>query len=204
MRRSWLVILATPFLLVAPVSYATVIPLATHLSNANEFPLPTPAPSTGMGDALVTLDTNALTLRVQVSFSGLSAGNTAAHIHCCVDPSAANPTAGVATTVPTFTDFPSGTTSGTYDHTFDLHLASSFNPAFVALHTDVAGAAAFLIGGMLAGDSYLNIHTTVNPGGEIRGFLVVPEPSLISLLVLGLAAGLIATRRKTRLTAGHG
>jgi len=204
MRRSWLVILATPFLLVAPASYAAVI-LGAHLSNANEFPLPTPVPSPAMGDAVVTLDPAALTLRVQFTFAGLVAGNTAAHIHCCVDPTAATPTAIVATSVPTFIGFPMGTTSGTFDGTFDLTNAASFNPAFVTAHGGtVASAAAFLIAGMLAEDSYLNIHSTLNPSGEIRGFLVIPEPSLISLLVLGLAAGLIATRRKTRLTAGHG
>ena len=37
----------------------------------------------------------------------------------------------VATGVPTFLGFPTGVTNGYYDHTFDLTLASSFNPAYV-------------------------------------------------------------------------
>jgi hypothetical protein len=34
-----------------------------------------------------------------------------------------------------------------------------------------AGAEAALLAGLEAGQAYLNIHTTMFPGGEIRGFL---------------------------------
>lgn len=44
---------------------------------------------------------------------------------------------------------------------------------------------------MLAGDAYVNIHTSFKPGGEIRG-QVVPEPA--SLALLGLS-GLFLRRR---------
>jgi hypothetical protein len=40
---------------------------------------------------------------------------------------------------------------------------------------------------ILAGRSYINFHTTQNPGGEIRGaLLVVPEPGSLVLLTSGL------------------
>ena len=45
---------------------------------------------------------------------------------------------------------------------------------------------------VLAGNAYFNIHTSVFPGGEIRG-QVVPEPT--SLALLGLA-GLTVLRRR--------
>jgi hypothetical protein len=78
----------------------------------------------------------------------------------------------VATTLPTFTDFPSGTTSGTYSHTFDMLDVSSYNPAFVTAHGGTAaGAAAAILAGLEAGQAYLNIHTTTFPAGELRGFL---------------------------------
>lgn len=182
-------------LLTAAPGQATPIQLTADLDGASEFP-PNASPATGT--AVVDLDIAANTLRVQVSFSGLLANTTVAHIHCCVSPSAANPTVGVATPTPTFPGFPAGVTSGNYDQTLDLALASSFNPTFINLHGgNVDSARAFLITGMLAGESYLNIHTTQFGGGEIRGFLIaqVPEPGSFGLMGIGLAAALISLRR---------
>jgi hypothetical protein len=86
--------------------------------------------STGTGKATITIDLVANTMRVQADFSGLLAGVTASHIHAATAV-AGTGTAGVATSVPTFTGFPSGVTSGTYDHTFDMLLSSSYNPAYI-------------------------------------------------------------------------
>jgi hypothetical protein len=121
--------------------------------------------------AFVTLDDTAQTMRVQVTFSGLSSNDTAAHIHCCT----ASPgisTAGVATPVPVFPGFPLSVTAGTSDSPLDLTQASSYNPAFVTANTTVAGAEAALTSGIAADRAYLNIHTTNYPGGEIRAFLI--------------------------------
>jgi hypothetical protein len=159
----------------------------TLLTGAAEAP---PNASSAFGVATVMVDPAANTLHVQVTFAGLSSPNTAAHIHCCTAVPGTG-TAGVATSVPTFTGFPSGVTSGTYDFSFDLLAASTYNPAFVTAHTDVAGARLFLLTGLNAGDAYLNIHSTLFPGGEIRGFLhsitPVPEPATQALMLAGLA-----------------
>ena len=71
-----------------------------------------------------------------------------------------------------------GVTSGTYPaHVFDLTMMSSYNPAFITAHGGtVAQAEADLIAGILGGQSYLNIHTMNNMGGEIRAQLFVPGP----------------------------
>ena len=71
-----------------------------------------------------------------------------------------------------------GVTSGTYPaHTFDLTMASSYNPAFITAHGGtVAQAEADFIAGILGDQTYLNIHTMNNMGGEIRAQLIVPGP----------------------------
>jgi len=102
----------------------------------------------------------------------------------------------VATTTRTFPGFPLGVTSGTYDQTFDMTLSSSYNPAFVTANGSVGAAEAALFADMAAGTAYLNIHSQVVPGGEIRGFLIaeIPEPG--TLLLAGAAlAGLLLRRR---------
>jgi len=61
----------------------------------------------------------------------------------------------------------------------------------------VAGAEAAFASGLAAGTTYFNIHTSMFPGGEIRGFLaVVPEPSTIGLVAAGLVGILMAGRRR--------
>ena len=185
-------ILLTVFVAASP---ATLIVATGSLSGTNENPV-NASPATGF--TTVTLDDLAHTLHVVVNFTGLLAPNTAAHIHCCVDPPG---NISVATTTPTFTGFPSGVTSGSYDHTFDLTLDSSFNAAFVAAHGGTAAQAeADLAAGLVAGQAYLNIHSTLFPGGEIRDFLEpVPEPSTILLFGGGLLALGLFRRRRTSL-----
>jgi hypothetical protein len=47
------------------------------------------------------------------------------------------------------------------------------------------------------GKFYINIHTANNGGGELRGFLVVPEPSTLALAALGVS-GLVIWRVRRR------
>lgn len=177
--------------LAAAYSTAGIITYEAALSGANEAP---PTASGGTGFAIVTVDTILNTMEVNVSFSGLTSGNTAAHIHCCIPPGG---NTIVATVTPTFTGFPSGNTSGTYDHVFDMTSASSYNPAFITANGGTAASAeAVLFAGLAADQAYLNIHTTNFGGGEIRGFLVAtPEPGTWLLSLAGLGVLWFARRK---------
>lgn len=189
-----LLALAVALSALSSVAKADPLVLTATLSGANEVP---PTPSPGTGSAVVTVTGNLMT--VSVTFSGLTGNTTASHIHCCA-PVGTN--APVATTVPTFPDFPLGVQSGSYTRTFDLTLASTYNPAFVTAHGGtVTQAEADLLAGLLAGQAYLNIHTDAFRGGEIRGQLQpVPEPGTALLLVTGLAgvAGVVRRRRRAQ------
>ena len=206
MKRFAIVLSLGALLGVASAGEAAVITYATNLSGAAENPANA---SGGSGPATVILDTGAHTLRVVVTFANLSGPTTASHIHCCTAPPQ---NAGVATTTPTFAGFPLGVTNGSYDRTLDLTQASSWNPAFITANGGTpAGAEAALTAGLAAGQAYLNVHTSIYPAGEIRGFLTLapaPPSSLDSaiptlsewamialVLALGVAAFVVIRRR---------
>ena len=131
-----------------------------------------------------------------MDFSGLTGLTTASHIHAPT-PFRGAGKAGVATQVPYFVGFPLGVTSGTYDQLFNTLDASFYNPDFITANGGtVAGAEAAFAQALAEGRAYLNSHTELYPGGEIRGFLHTPETgSAIVCFGLGLI-GLEIFRRK--------
>jgi hypothetical protein len=193
--------------MIAPITQAALITAVTTMSGPNENPVNN---SPGTGTAFVILDTTSHSLRVNIVFSGLVAGTTAAHIHCCTAPPG---NAGVATTTPYFAGFPIGVTSGSYDQTFDTTQASTWNAPFITASGGTPlGAEAALAAALSVGNSYMNVHSSTFPSGEIRGFLV-PQgtptftganiPTLSQWAMGGLAALLLAAawvmlRRRAR------
>jgi len=185
--------LLTATLSAAPLGFFAV------LTGPSETP---PNASPGTGYATVVIDASAHTMSVDVSFFGLVAGTTAAHIHVINGPGDGNTsdTAGpIATTTPTFAGFPSGVTSGSYSNLLDTTLAGSYNPSFVTNSGSIAAAESALFSAIIQGRAYFNIHSNTFPGGEIRGFFQpVPEPSTVAMVGVVLAGlGFRRARRST-------
>lgn len=181
--------------LAAPALAHTTVYRAT-LTGAAEAPSNS---SPGIGEAILEIDNDNFTMRVQASFSGLQGTVTAAHIHCCtLTPETG--TAGVASVTPTFTAFPSAVSAGTYDRTYDMALSSSYGSGFLnANGSNASNAFAALLTGLDSGKAYFNIHTSVYGGGEIRGFLMpVPEVDSWALMLGGLGALAAAGRLRRR------
>jgi hypothetical protein len=148
--------------------------LAHHFRYTADLAGAAESPSNGsaaIGHAVITIDFDLLTMRVATTFSGLEGTVSAAHIH---GPTAetGQGLADVMTQVPSFTGFPSGVTSGAYDHLFDLTHPATYSPAFITASGSVSQAMNNLFDALHDGTSYLNIHTSAYNGGEIRGFLL--------------------------------
>ena len=111
-------------------------------------------------------------------FTNLTGAATAAHIH--------GATAGSA---PTSFNENAGVLFGLDSGSFTLN-TSAAGGSIVGSTTISASQA----GDLLAGRWYVNVHTATNGGGEIRGNIVVPEPT--SVIMLGLLGALGAMRRR--------
>ena len=165
---------AAMLVVVAPSStQAGTITFGVTLSGLNEVP---PNASPGSGFATVVVDDVANTVFVDLTFAGLTAPASAAHIHCCNGPGVNSPV------IIPLSGFPN-LVSGSYSNTFATTAGN------------IAGIEAF--------GAYLNIHSASFPGGEIRGDLtadtvVTPEPGSVALLGTGLLLILSGRRRFAR------
>ncbi len=129
-----------------PVTFISQMNAANEKPNANA--------STATGTATYTLTGN--TLSYVVTVSGLTGPATASHIHV----GGAAVAGGVIVPFVTGSVQSGNVTSGTID-----------------LSTTVANGTSTITGDSLKvllnnGNAYTNVHTSVNPGGEIRGQII--------------------------------
>ena len=141
------------------------------LNGAGEFPA---TGSTGTGFGTVLLNAAQTQITVNESWSGITTAATASHIH---GPGGVGTNASV---IFPFTGVPAATSGSIPQQTFAIN----------------AQQVSWLFSGYL----YMNVHDSTFLGGEIRGqLLLVPEPSTVGLLALGVGGiALQAHRRRTK------
>jgi hypothetical protein len=167
---------------------------STTLSGANET-MPNTTTATGAGT--LTLSTNMNFVGVNLSWAGLVAPASGAHLHCCAFQGANGPIA---------IDFaPPPVTTGGVSLFYDLTQAATYRPAFVTANGGTAaGARTAFLNGLTSGRAYYNVHNATFPGGQIRGQLAltaVPEPASWALMIGGFGLVGSALRQRRALTA---
>ena len=161
-------VLSCFFILLANSASAAIISLEANIDGAQaNAGLGTGSPGTGF--ATMTLDDVTNLFSWDISWSGLTGTETVMHFH---GPALPTQNAGVQV------DF--GAISGTASPSIGSTIISGAQSA-----------------DLLAGLWYINIHTTVFPGGEIRGQVsVIPIPASVWLFGSGLLGLIGISRRK--------
>jgi len=170
MKRLLMLFSLVAMMLSATSSQGALLLFEAQLTGAEEVP-PTGSPGTGFGT--VRLDDVALTIDVDLTFNGLTAPSTAAHIHegdfAQLGPIEFPLSLGAAL----------GQQSGTIPH-----------QSFPLLEGDED------VEEFLAEGYYFNVHSSAFPDGEIRGQIrlarVIPEPEAL-LLIAAVGLGLVVT-----------
>lgn len=136
------------------------------LNGANERPVPVVTPGFGYGSFIL----NGLNLSWNITWQDMTGPATVAHIHKVTDTS--DPLNSFGGVVLDFGNFGPITSPMIGMTTISQQLANDID----------------------AGFTYVNIHSMMFPGGELRGQIeVIPSPGAAALLGLG---GLMAVRRR--------
>lgn len=146
-----------------PVS--KIVNFTATMNFASEVPTP-PVASTGSGTFTATLDTSTNVFIYDLTFTGLTSNVNNGHIH---GPADATQSAGALLNFNTLqgATFSFGQTAGTGHGQVTLNAAT-------AITSTVNGDSLRKL--LLAGKTYVNIHTTNNTGGEIRGQITIKNP----------------------------
>jgi hypothetical protein len=143
--------------------HATALPaaaqtftLAATLTGAGEVP---PLNTGAFGSATVTVDMGARTITYRIDVYNLPSGVTASHIHVGAIGTNGPVVVNFAPPVPASNDF--GFSGTIRDTDFILRPDQGIRSAEDALQA------------IIGENSYVNVHSAVNPAGEIRGQLVL-------------------------------
>lgn len=142
-------------LVLATQASAQVVTLTTTMNGGEE----TPVINTGMvGNAEVSVDVANREVTVTLNVFNVPTATSAGHIHVGA--------AGIAG--PVVLNFPPALVGRTGDFAMTFRLGER---DFVARPAQGINTLDDMIQAIVNGNSYVNIHTTQNPGGEIRGQL---------------------------------
>jgi CHRD domain len=142
-------------LVLATQASAQVVTLTTTMNGGEE----TPVLNTGMaGTAEVSVDVANREVAVTLSIFNTPTPTTAGHIHIG--------SSGISG--PVILNFPTNLNGRTGDFAMTFRLAER---DFVARPAQGINTIDDAIQAIVLGNAYVNIHTTQNPGGEIRGQL---------------------------------
>lgn len=192
--KKYLHALAAVFALsaVPMAAQAVVVQFNAALTGANEVPGPG-----GSGDGIATLfyDTTADTYDFALSAFGLNGTPIGYHLHASATTTESSPVVVNLAAAPFFSAV--STTSllvGGND------VAAPSVPLTPVSPTNAGHPPMTFLQTLQGSLVYVNIHTTTNPQGTIRGQLLqvaaVPEPSTYALLLAGIGVVGMATRRR--------
>ena len=163
MKGLWMkpLLLATGLLaMVAAPTSAQTVTLTANLTGAGESTQTANGVNTGaFGDAVVTVDLSAQTVTYNVRVFNLPSGVIASHIHVGAERTSGPVVVNFAPPVPASNDF---------------SFTGVVKFSEFVLRTDQGiRSPDDMVQAILGGNSYVNVHSSANPGGEIRGQLSV-------------------------------